>query len=36
MQWTAVRWTTEGANALLRVHVAGLDGEFASALKRRH
>jgi hypothetical protein len=31
-----MRWTHEGANALLHIRVADLNGELASALKRRH
>lgn len=30
-----MRWTHEGANALLHIYVADLNGELASALKRR-
>jgi len=31
-----MRWTKEGANALLHIRVADLNGELAIALKRRH
>ena len=31
-----MRWTPKGANALLHIRVADLNGELASALKRRH
>lgn len=31
-----MRWTTKGANALLHIRVANLNGELADALKRRH
>ena len=31
-----MRWTTEGANALLHIRVADLNGELAGALRRRH
>ena len=31
-----MRWTPAGANALLHIRVANLNGELADALKRRH
>lgn len=31
-----MRWTQEGANALLHIRITGLNGELASTLKRRH
>ena len=31
-----MRWTPKGANALLHIRVANLNGELASALKQRY
>ena len=35
-KYRKMRWTPKGANALLHIRVADLNGELASALKRRH